>query len=48
MPLVGRGPGGCSLAGTGWFLAMFKVGMDNALGVSLRQRMTAEFVCSAG
>ena len=41
MPLVGRGPW-LFLAGTGWFLAMFKVGLDNVLGVSLRQRMTAD------
>jgi predicted MFS family arabinose efflux permease len=40
VPLVGRGAW-LPLAGTGWFLAMFKVGMDNVLGVSLRQRMTA-------
>ncbi|MGW6743219.1 MFS transporter [Streptomyces sp. NPDC055025] len=40
VPLVDRGPW-LVLAGTGWLLAMFKVGMDNVLGVSLRQRMTA-------
>ncbi|WNI15008.1 MFS transporter [Actinacidiphila sp. ITFR-21] len=39
VPLVGHG-GWLVLAGAGWFLAMFKVGMDNVLGVSLRQRMT--------
>lgn len=41
VPLVDRG-GWLFLAGAGWFLAMFKVGMDNVLGVSLRQRMTAD------
>ncbi|MCC3767418.1 MFS transporter [Streptomyces sp. UNOC14_S4] len=30
------------LAGAGWLVAMFKVGMDNVLGVSLRQRMTPD------
>ncbi|MDQ0932879.1 MFS transporter [Streptomyces turgidiscabies] len=39
VPLVDRGPW-LFLAGAGWCLAMFKVGMDNVLGVSLRQRMT--------
>ncbi|MFD5780315.1 MFS transporter [Streptomyces sp. NPDC058220] len=40
VPLVDRGPW-LVLAGAGWLVAMFKVGMDNVLGVSLRQRMTA-------
>ncbi|MGQ4389547.1 MFS transporter [Streptomyces sp. SAS_270] len=41
VPLVDRGAG-LWIAGGGWVLAMFKVGMDNVLGVSLRQRMTAD------
>ncbi|MBA0053694.1 MFS transporter [Streptomyces sp. AJS327] len=41
VPLVGHG-GWLWLAGTGWLLAMFKIGMDNVLGVSLRQRMTPD------
>ncbi|MFJ4830424.1 MFS transporter [Streptomyces sp. NPDC088747] len=41
VPLVDRGFW-LFVAGAGWFLAMFKVGMDNVLGVSLRQRMTAD------
>ena len=41
VPLLDRGPG-LWIAGAGWVLAMFKVGMDNVLGVSLRQRMTAD------
>ncbi|MFC6020722.1 MFS transporter [Plantactinospora solaniradicis] len=41
VPLLDRGPW-LWLAGTGWMLAMFKTGMDNVLGVSLRQRMTAD------
>ncbi|MFI6155068.1 MFS transporter [Kitasatospora sp. NPDC051170] len=41
VPLVGRGPW-LWLAGTGWLLAMFKTGMDNVLGVSLRQRATSD------
>ncbi|MGW6740699.1 hypothetical protein ACWGDX_08130 [Streptomyces sp. NPDC055025] len=40
MPFDDRGPW-LILAGTGWLPAMFKVGMDNVLGVSPRQRMTA-------
>ncbi|MEU6736546.1 MFS transporter [Streptomyces physcomitrii] len=40
IPLVDRG-GWLYLAGAGYLLAMFKTGMDNVLGVSLRQRMTA-------
>ncbi|MET9652032.1 MFS transporter [Streptomyces sp. NPDC006460] len=39
--LVGHGPW-LWIAGTGWLLAMFKTGMDNVLGVSLRQRMTPD------
>lgn len=41
VPLVDRGPW-LWLAGAGWLLAMFKIGMDNVLGVSLRQRMTPD------
>ncbi|MFF8925505.1 MFS transporter [Streptomyces koyangensis] len=41
VPLVDRGPW-LLLAGTGWFLCMFKMGMDNVLGVSLRQQMTPD------
>ncbi|MDT9689577.1 MFS transporter [Streptomyces sp. P9(2023)] len=41
VPLVGRGPW-LWIAGAGWLLAMFKTGMDNVLGVSLRQRMTPD------
>ncbi|MEV4973371.1 MFS transporter [Streptomyces scopuliridis] len=41
VPLIDRGPG-LWLAGTGYLLAMFKTGMDNVLGVSLRQRMTSD------
>ncbi|MEV7343316.1 MFS transporter [Streptomyces sp. NPDC093544] len=41
VPMVDRGFW-LVIAGAGWFLAMFKVGMDNVLGVSLRQRMTAD------
>ncbi|MGW7412031.1 MFS transporter [Streptomyces sp. NPDC054863] len=41
VPLVDRGPG-LWLAGTGWLLVMFKTGMNNVLGVSLRQQMTAD------
>lgn len=41
VPLVGRGPG-LWVAGAGWLLAMSKTGMDNVLGVSLRQRMTPD------
>ncbi|MER5748804.1 MFS transporter [Streptomyces sp. NPDC002088] len=41
VPLIGRGPW-LWIAGAGWILAMFKTGMDNVLGVSLRQRMTAD------
>ncbi|MEV6862121.1 MFS transporter [Streptosporangium subroseum] len=41
VPLIDHGPG-LWLAGTGYLLAMFKTGMDNVLGVSLRQRMTSD------
>ncbi|MFF0310472.1 hypothetical protein ACFYSC_23825 [Streptosporangium sp. NPDC004379] len=41
VPLVGRGAW-LWVAGAGWLLAMFKTGMDNVLGVSLRQRMTPD------
>jgi predicted MFS family arabinose efflux permease len=41
VPLIGRGPW-LWLAGAGWALAMFKTGMDNVLGVSLRQGMTPD------
>ncbi|KRC66389.1 MFS transporter [Aeromicrobium sp. Root236] len=39
VPLIDRGPV-LWLAGLGWTLALFKTGMDNVVGVSLRQRMT--------
>ncbi|MBV1940226.1 MFS transporter [Streptomyces sp. BV286] len=41
VPLIDRGPW-LWIAGTGGVLAMFKTGMDNVLGVSLRQRMTPD------
>jgi hypothetical protein len=41
VPLVDRGPW-LYVAGAGWLLALFKTGMDNVLGVSLRQRMTSD------
>ncbi|MFF8610259.1 MFS transporter [Streptomyces sp. NPDC015346] len=41
VPLVGNGAW-LWIAGAGWLLAMFKTGMDNVLGVSLRQRMTPD------
>ncbi|MFD6336839.1 MFS transporter [Streptomyces sp. NPDC060131] len=41
VPLIDDGAG-LWLAGTGYLLAMFKTGMDNVLGVSLRQRMTSD------
>ncbi|GAA2430326.1 MFS transporter [Streptomyces glaucus] len=41
VPLVDRGPW-LFVAGAGWCLAMFKVGMDNVVGVSLRQHMTPD------
>ncbi|MFD6276034.1 MFS transporter [Streptomyces sp. NPDC060209] len=40
VPLVDRGPW-LWVAGAGWLLTMFKTGMHNVLGVSLRQRMTS-------
>lgn len=41
VPLIGHGIW-LWVAGAGWMLAMFKTGMDNVLGVSLRQRMTSQ------
>ncbi|MFJ9844723.1 MFS transporter [Kitasatospora sp. NPDC101155] len=41
VPLIGGGPW-LFLAGAGWLLASLKTGMDNVLGVSLRQRMTPD------
>ncbi|GAA3467817.1 MFS transporter [Nonomuraea roseola] len=41
LPFLDRGAG-LWLAGAGYLLAMFKTGMDNVLGVSLRQRMTPD------
>ncbi|MET7300019.1 hypothetical protein [Embleya sp. NPDC005575] len=41
IPLIDRGPW-LVLAGLGWFLATAKMGMDNVLGVSLRQRLTPD------
>ncbi|WP_329082263.1 MFS transporter [Streptosporangium sp. NBC_01469] len=41
VPLVDHGLG-LWLAGAGYLTAMFKTGMDNVLGVSLRQRMTSD------
>ncbi|MDX3853468.1 MFS transporter [Streptomyces sp. AK02-01A] len=41
IPLIDRGPW-LWPAGFGWLLAMFKTGVDNVLGVSLRQRMTSD------
>ncbi|KOU76002.1 MFS transporter [Streptomyces sp. MMG1533] len=41
VPLIGHGPW-LWIAGAGWVLALFKTGMDNVLGVSLRQGMTAD------
>ncbi|MFD9462003.1 MFS transporter [Streptomyces sp. NPDC060027] len=40
VPFVDRGPW-LWVAGTGWLLTMFKTGVNNVLGVSLRQRMTS-------
>ncbi|MFJ8919325.1 MFS transporter [Streptomyces sp. NPDC102415] len=40
VPLVDRGPW-LWVAGAGWLLTMFRTGMNNVLGVSLRQRMTS-------
>jgi predicted MFS family arabinose efflux permease len=39
--LVGRGPW-LALAALGWFMVTFKMGTDNVLGVSLRQRLTPD------
>lgn len=39
VPLLDSGPW-LWVAGAGWVLVMFKTGMDNVLGVSLRQRLT--------
>ncbi|SDI87518.1 MFS transporter [Nonomuraea jiangxiensis] len=41
LPFIDRGAG-LWLAGAGYLLVMFKTGMDNVLGVSLRQRMTPD------
>ncbi|MEU7095007.1 MFS transporter [Kitasatospora aureofaciens] len=41
VPLIGDGPW-LLLAGAGWLLVSLKTGMDNVLGVSLRQRMTPD------
>jgi predicted MFS family arabinose efflux permease len=41
LPLVDRG-GWLWVAGAGWLIVMFKVGVDNVLGVSLRQRLTPD------
>ncbi|MBC3842194.1 MFS transporter [Streptacidiphilus sp. 4-A2] len=41
VPLFDRGAW-LLLAGAAWFVAMFKIGMDNVIGVSIRQRMTAD------
>ncbi|KUJ41313.1 MFS transporter [Streptomyces albus subsp. albus] len=41
IPLVDRGPW-LWLAGAGWLLATFRVGVNNVLGVSLRQRLTPD------
>lgn len=41
VPLIGRGAW-LWAAGAGWLLVMLKLGMDNVLGVSLRQRMTPD------
>ncbi|GAA2102093.1 MFS transporter [Streptomyces albiaxialis] len=39
VPLIGRG-GWLWLAGAGWLLVAAKMGIDNVLGVTLRQRLT--------
>jgi predicted MFS family arabinose efflux permease len=41
LPLVDRGVW-LWVAGAGWLIVMFKVGVDNVLGVSLRQRLTPD------
>lgn len=42
VPLAGRGAGYAWLAGASWLIAMFKTGMDNVLGVSIRQHKTPD------
>ncbi|WP_406211465.1 hypothetical protein OH807_11335 [Kitasatospora sp. NBC_01560] len=41
IPLIGDGAM-LYVAGFGWLLLLFKTGMDNVLGVSLRRRMTPD------
>lgn len=41
VPLIGDGAR-LYVAGFGWLLLLFKTGVDNVLGVSLRQRMTPD------
>ncbi|MGW0869596.1 MFS transporter [Streptomyces sp. NPDC002740] len=41
VPLIGRGPW-LWIAGAAWVLTLLKTGVDNVLGVSLRQRMTPD------
>ncbi|MEU8529719.1 MFS transporter [Streptomyces sp. NPDC048629] len=41
VPLVDRGPW-LWIAGAGWLLSLFRIGTNNVLGVSLRQRMTPD------
>ncbi|WP_418958339.1 MFS transporter [Streptomyces tritici] len=41
VPLIGRG-GWLWVAGAGWLLTMFKIGTNNVVAVSLRQRMTPD------
>ncbi|MFH8929160.1 MFS transporter [Streptomyces pristinaespiralis] len=41
VPLIDRGPW-LWVAGAGWMLVTFKIGVDNVLGVSLRQRLTPD------
>ncbi|MFF0065766.1 MFS transporter [Streptomyces sp. NPDC005279] len=43
IPLIDRGPW-LWLAGTGWILATFTMGINNVLGVSLRQRLTPDLL----
>ncbi|MGY0058168.1 MFS transporter [Streptomyces sp. LZ34] len=40
-PLIDRGPG-LWAAGAAWLLITFRIGVDNVLGVSLRQRLTPD------
>ncbi|MCQ4214556.1 MFS transporter [Streptomyces longispororuber] len=42
VPLVGREWWLLLLAGCGWLAVLFKTGVDNVLGVSLRQRLTPD------